>query len=280
MKTGLVLEGGAMRGMFTAGVLDAFLDSGIKFDCVVGVSAGALFGVNLLSEQKGRALRYNMKYNSDRNYMGIIPLIKEGNFFSTEYAYDRVPRKLDPFDDEKFMKSGVPFYAVITDVESGNPEYVRINSIFEQMDTLRASGSMPFVSKPVEINGKRYLDGGISDSIPFEWLSSQGCEKIVVILTRAVDYRKKPMNKAIAKLYGLKYPKIAERMINRHNQYNNSVETLLHWEKEEKAFVIRPSHTPEISRIEKNPQKLQAVYNMGVNDANSVIESLKLYLEY
>ncbi len=277
-KTGLVLEGGAMRGMFTAGVLDTFLDNKIKFDCVVGVSAGALFGVNLLSEQKGRALRYNKKYNSDKNYMGLIPLFKEGNFFSTEYAYDRVPRKLDPFDDEKFKSSGVPFYAVMTDVESGKPEYIKIDSVFEQMDALRASGSMPFVSKPVEINGKKYLDGGISDSIPFEWLGAKGFEKIVVVLTRAADYQKKPMNKAVAKMYGIKYPKIAERMIDRHNQYNRSVEKLGRWEKEGKTFVIRPSHTPEISRIEKDPEKLQSVYDLGISDANAIMDDLKRYL--
>ena len=277
-KTGLVLEGGAMRGMFTAGVLDTFLDNKIKFDCVVGVSAGALFGVNLLSEQKGRALRYNKKYNSDKNYMGLIPLFKEGNFFSTEYAYDRVPRKLDPFDDEKFKSSGVPFYAVMTDVESGKPEYIKIDSVFEQMDALRASGSMPFVSKPVEINGKKYLDGGISDSIPFEWLGAKGFEKIVVVLTRAADYQKKPMNKAVAKMYGIKYPKIAERMIDRHNQYNRSVEKLGRWEKEGKTFVIRPSQTPEISRIEKDPEKLQSVYDLGISDANAIMDDLKRYL--
>ncbi len=280
MKTGLVLEGGAMRGMFTAGVLDTFLDNNIKFDVIVGVSAGALFGVNLLSEQKGRALRYNKKYNSDKNYMGLIPLFKEGNFFSTEYAYDRVPRKLDPFDDEKFKHSDTDFYAVMTDIESGMPEYVKINSVFEQMDALRASGSMPFVSKPVEINGRKFLDGGISDSIPFEWLSSQGCEKIVVILTRAADYQKKPMNKAMAKLSGLKYPKIAERMKVRHEQYNSSVEKLRQWEKDGRAFVIRPSHTPEISRIEKDPEKLQAVYDLGTSDANAIIDDLKQYLAH
>lgn len=274
---GLVLEGGAMRGMFTAGVLDVFLDNGITFDCIAGVSAGALFGVNLLSEQRGRALRYNKKYNSDKDYMGIRPLLREGNFFSTEYAYDRVPRKLDPFDDEKYKASGIPFYAVVTNVESGQPEYIQIHSIFEQMDTLRASGSMPLVSKPVLINGKRYLDGGISDSIPFEWLAKQGCERIVVILTRSLDYRKKPMSRAI-KLYGLKYPKIAEKMLSRHEQYNRSVEKLRKWEQEGRAFVIRPSRTPEISRIEKDPDKLQSVYDLGISDGSSVVKALKEYL--
>ena len=154
MKTGLVLEGGAMRGRYTAGVLDVFLDNEIHMDSVVGVSAGALFGVNYLSGQKGRLIRYNMRCNPDKNYMGLRPLLREGNIVDTEYAYDKVPHELDPFDDEAFQRSGVPFYAVITNVHTGEPEYVQIKSAFAQMDTLRASGSMPFVSHPVSINGQ------------------------------------------------------------------------------------------------------------------------------
>lgn len=278
MKTGLVLEGGAMRGMFTAGVLDVFLENDITVDCVVGVSAGALFGVNYLSGQNGRVIRYNKRFNSDKDYMGIRPLLREGNIFSTEYAYDRVPRRLDPFDDEAFKKSGVPFYAVTTDVESGEPRYIRINSVFEQMDTLRASGSMPFVSKPVEIDGRKYLDGGISDSIPFEWLSEQGCDKLIVILTRDMEYRKKQMNKALIKTYGLKYPKVAEMLLTRHTLYNKSVELLKEWEAAGKAFVIRPSKTIDIGRIEKNPEKLQSVYDLGRSDGKAVLGALGEYM--
>ena len=166
MKTGLVLEGGAMRGMYTAGVLDTFLDAGISVDGVVGVSAGALFGVNYLSGQKGRVIRYNKRFNGDKNYMGLRPLLREGNLFSTHYAYERVPRELDPFDDETFQASRIPFYAVVTDTATGEPEYIRIQSAFAQMDTLRASGSMPFVSRPGKIGHREYLDGVIGDSIP------------------------------------------------------------------------------------------------------------------
>lgn len=173
-KVGLVLEGGGMRGMYTAGVLDTFMENGIHFDGIVGVSAGALFGVNFLSGQKGRAIRYNKKFNSDKNYMGIIPLLKEGNIVSTEYAYTKVPYELDPFDNKTYMESGVPFYAVMTNVSNGNPEYVLVRDIFKQMDVLRASGSLPIISRPVLIDGKYYLDGGIADSIPFEWMFSQG----------------------------------------------------------------------------------------------------------
>lgn len=241
MKTGLVLEGGAMRGMFTAGVLDVFMDHGIKADCVAGVSAGALFGVNYLSGQKGRVIRYNKRFNKDKNYMGLRPLFKEGNIVSTKYAYEDVPRRLDPFDDAAYQSSGIPFYAVATDVETGRPEYLQIRSVFGQMDALRASGSMPFLSRPVDIDGKKYLDGGISDSIPFVWLSGQDCTKLIVVLTRDRGYRKKPMPAKLVKLYAGKYPKVAEQLSHRHTLYNQSVDLLRQWEAERKAFVIRPS---------------------------------------
>ena len=217
MKVGLVLEGGAMRGMYTAGVLDVFLEKCISVDAVVGVSAGALFGVNYLSRQKGRVIRYNKRFNSDKNYMGLRPLLREGNIVNTKYAYEEVPRKLDPFDDESYKKSGIPFYAVVTDIETGEPEYIQVYSAFEQMDVLRASGSMPFVSKPVLYNNKMYLDGGISDSIPFQWLSSQGYDKLIVILTRDMEYRKKPMSSSLIKLFYKKQPQLSEKLLKRHD---------------------------------------------------------------
>ena len=167
MKTGLVLEGGAMRGMYTAGVMDRMMDHDIHFDGVIGVSAGALFGVNYLSHQRGRVIRYNKKYNGHKDYMGLLPLLKEGNIVSTRYAYDRVPRLFDVFDNEAFKASGTDFHAVVTNLQTGQPEYMQVKDVYEQMDVLRASGSMPFVSKPVQIDGQYYLDGGLSDSIPF-----------------------------------------------------------------------------------------------------------------
>ncbi len=268
-----------MRGMFTAGVLDTFLDNDIKMDSVVGVSAGALFGVNYLSGQKGRVIRYNKKFNKDKNYMGLRPLLREGNIVSTKYAYEDVPKTLDPFDDEAYKKSKVPFYAVVTNVATGNPEYIQIHSVFEQMDTLRASGSLPFVSKPVTIGKNQYLDGGIADSIPFEWLAGQGCDKLIVILTRDMEYRKKPMSPVLVELYGRKYPQIAERLLQRHNNYNRAVEELTKWEADGKAMVIRPSSPIDIRRIEKNPDKLQAVYELGVKDCNANLQKIKAFIK-
>ena len=278
MKVGLVLEGGAMRGMYTAGVLDVFLEKCISVDAVVGVSAGALFGVNYLSRQKGRVIRYNKRFNSDKNYMGLRPLLREGNIVNTKYAYEEVPRKLDPFDDESYKKSGIPFYAVVTDIETGEPEYIQVYSAFEQMDVLRASGSMPFVSKPVLYNNKMYLDGGISDSIPFQWLSSQGYDKLIVILTRDMEYRKKPMSSSLIKLFYKKQPQLSEKLLKRHDVYNKSVELLKQWENEGKVFVIRPSKPIEICRIETNPDKLQEVYDLGLKDATESLLELQKYI--
>ncbi len=279
MKIGLVLEGGAMRGMYTAAVLDTLLKYNIQFDAVAGVSAGALFGVNFLSEQRGRVIRYNKRFNRDKKYMGLYPLLKEGNIVNTKYAYHDVPHKLDFFDDETFKKSSVPFYAVITNIESGKPEYVQIKSVFQQMDTLRASGSIPFVSKPVEINGNKYLDGGVADSIPFEWLSKKGCDKLVVILTRDMTYRKKPINKALTKFVYRKNPKFAQSIITRHDVYNQTVARLKQLESEGKVFVIRPSSPIEVGMIEKKPEKLQKVYDLGILDAENCINDLKVYME-
>lgn len=279
MKTGLVLEGGAMRGMYTAGVLDILMENNVRFDGIAGTSAGALFGVNFLSKQNGRVIRYNKRFNKNMHYMGLLPLIKEGNIFSEKYAFQIVPRKIDPFDDEAYMKSGVPFYAVVTDVETGEPQYIKIDSVFEQMDTLRASGSMPFVSKPVEIGGRYYLDGGITDSIPFRWLSDQGYEKLVVILTRDMEYRKKPMSGVMIKLWYKDYPNLKIKLKKRHKVYNDSVEELKTLEDDGRAFVIRPSEPIRISRMEKNPDKLQSVYELGRKDGADILEKLKEYLK-
>ncbi len=278
MKTGLVLEGGAMRGMYTAGVMDVFLDHQIEFDGIVGVSAGALFGVNLLSKQKGRVIRYNKRFNSDKNYLGLHPLLKEGNIVSTDYAYNKVPKYLDPFDNDTYKKSNTDFYAVVTNIDTGEPEYILVKDVFEQMDALRASGSMPFVSKPVQINDQYYLDGGISDSIPFEWLSKQGYDKIVVVLTRDMDYHKKPMSQALISMFYHHKTHLKDTLVQRHEIYNSSVNLLKQWEQEGKAYVIRPSTPIEINRIESDPDKLEEVYELGLQDANQSLESLIKYM--
>lgn len=278
MKVGLVLEGGAMRGMFTAGVLDVFLDEQIHIDGIVSVSAGALFGVNLPSKQRGRVLRYNKKYLNDKRYMGWHSLFTTGNIVNKDFAFYQLPFELDVFDQAAFARSGIDFYTVLTNVESGDAEYVKIHDAFDQMETLRATSAMPFVSKMVEINGKKYLDGGIADSIPLHFCQQLGYDKIIVILTRPLDYRKTLTNPLIFNAFYHRYPKLVERLTNRYADYNRAVEDVIRLNEQGEIFVIRPSVTLPIRRIEKDVAKVQAMYDLGVKDAKTVIPALKRYL--
>lgn len=279
MSVGLVLEGGAMRGMFTAGVLDVFLDNGIKADGVIGTSAGVLFGVNYLSRQRGRAIRYNKKYACDSRYMGVMSLIKTGDIVNKQFAYYDVPIKLDVFDQETFTQSGVDFYATVTNVETGEAEYEKITDVFKQMETLRATSAMPFVSRMVEVDGKKYLDGGIADSIPVDKCKSLGFDKIIVVLTRPLDYRKKKkFGSVITHAAYRQYPKLADRIVNRYAEYNACIEKIIDMENRGEIFVIRPSRTVKIRRIERNPEKLQEMYDLGVEVGKKRIDDLKKYL--
>ena len=279
MKIGLVLEGGAMRGMYTAGVLDTFLDQHILLDGVIGISAGAVFGVNYLSGQKGRVIRYNQRFNGDRRYMGLGSLLKTGNIVNTEFAYGTVPKTLDPFDDQAFQDSGIPFYCGMTNLDTGKAEYVQIKSGFAQMDALRASASMPFVSKPVRVGNQWYLDGGVADSIPYQKMLSLGYEKLVVILTRDRSYRKKAMSPALIQLCYGKKKAFAEDLKRRHVEYNESVQHLEALEQQGTAFVIRPSEPITIRRMEKDPKELYRVYQMGLRDAEQQMQGLRQFLK-
>ncbi|MBR3152938.1 MAG: patatin-like phospholipase family protein [Clostridia bacterium] len=278
MKIGLVLEGGAMRGMYTSGVLDVFLDNDIKVDGIIGVSAGVLFGVNFLSRQRGRAIRYNKKYANEKNYMGFRSLIKTGNIINKEFAFDEVPRKLDVFDNETYKKSDVDFYATVTNVETGKPEYIKLDDVFEQMEVCRATSAMPFVSEIVELDGKKYLDGGISDSIPVDECKRMGYDKIIVVLTRPIDYRKSAPKEWMAKIKYGKYPNLVNTINNRYLNYNKTVEKIIDMENKKEIFVIRPSRLVQLKRIEKDVNKLQEMYDLGVSDCERLIGEIKEYL--
>ena len=279
MSIGLVLEGGAMRGMYTAGVLDVFLDNDIKIDGIVAVSAGVLFGVNYLSKQRGRVIRYNKRFAKDKRYMGIKSLITTGNIINKEFSFYEVPFKLDVFDQETYAKSDIDFYATITNVNTGKPEYVKLKDVFKQMEVLRATSAMPFVSKIVDIGEEKYLDGGISDSIPVDKAKELGYDKIIVILTRPIEYRKKKPNKNIAKLKYRKYPNLVETINNRYLNYNNTVEKIIDGENKKEIFVIRPSKHINIKRIEKDEDKLQEMYDLGIEDGKANLDKLKEYIE-
>ena len=278
MSIGLVLEGGAMRGLYTAGVLDVFLDNNIKVDGIIGVSAGVLFGVNYLSKQKGRAIRYNKKFAKDKRYMGMRSFLTTGNIINRDFAYYEIPFKIDVFDEKTFEKSNTDFWATVTNIETGEAEYLKLTNVFEQMELLRATSAMPIVSEIIEINGKKYLDGGVSDSIPVEKCKSMGYDKIIVILTRTIEYRKKKASSTLAKIKYKEYPKLIETMENRYKKYNETVEKIIDMENKKEIFVIRPSKDLKIKRIEKDVDKLQAMYDLGVSDCKKQLEDLKEYI--
>ena len=279
MKVGLVLEGGGMRALFTAGVLDALLDiKELDIDGIVGVSAGALFGVNYVSGQKERAIRYNIKYARDKRYMGLYSWITTGNAVNKEFAFYEIPFKLDVFDQEKFKQSKIDFYVVMTNVESGKSEYVLIKDVFKQMEYLRATSALPFASKIIEINGKKYLDGGISDSIPIDYCESLGYDKIILILTRPEDAHKNDKLSFLYKLVYRKYPNLVERLINMGKDYEIVLKKIKDLENKNKIFVIRPPQVLKIGRLEKNEDKIQNVYDIGLNTGIKEIDNLLNYL--
>lgn len=281
-KVGLVLEGGSMRGMYTTGVLDVFMDAGINVDGIVGVSAGALFGPNYFSKQKGRVIRYNKRFCKNHRYMSLLSFLLTGNIVNKKFAFYDVTTKYDIFDNDTFMKNNTGYYVTVTNVETGKAEYLEIKDIIKELEKLRASSAIPGVSRMVEIDGKKYLDGGIGDSIPVLQCKKLGYEKIIVVLTRPLDYRKEPMSEKLMKVLAAKYkkyPRFIEAMENRYLRYNETVETIIDMENKKEIFVIRPSEAIQLKTVERNKEKLQAVYDLGVKDCKKQLEDLKQYLQ-
>lgn len=279
MKIGLVLEGGGMRGLYTAGVIDVMLDHGFEPDVVCGTSAGVTFGVNLLSKQRGRVLRYNKRFVGDRRYISLHSWLTTGNIINKDFAYGLLPRELDPFDEETFEKSKAEFYATITNMRTGQAEYVRITDTWKQMDVIRASASLPIICQPVEWQGEKYLDGGLADNIPLDKCWELGCDKVIIVLTRPMDYVR---NDHIAPLCRLAYPRykaLIRTIEQRNEQYNARIQQIRKLEQEGKLFVIRPSEDRPVGRLEKDPEKLKALHALGMQDAQKQWQALEDYLE-
>ena len=279
MKTGLVLEGGGMRGIYTAGVLDVFLRNNISFDGVVGTSAGAVHGCSFLSSQKGRSLRYYLKYCDEPRFMSFKSWIKTGNIVETEFAYHELPEKLDLYDYDAFNACETPFYAVCTNIESGLAELIKIEDMKEEIDAIRASASLPYFSQIVEFGGKKYLDGGIADAIAIKPFQEMGYEKNVVVLTRPDGYIKAPEKMIFAKLVYRKYPNLVKTMAIRHNLYNQTISYLKEQEKLGKVFIIRPSAPLAARRVEHSADNIQATYNAGAIDASNSLSALLDWLK-
>ena len=279
MKYGLVMEGGAMRGLFTAGVTDVLMENGIVFDGAVGVSAGACFGCNYKSGQNGRAIRYNLRFCRDKRYCSVYSLITTGDMFGAEFCYHTMPDELDIFDVETFKENPMTFYVVCTDVETGRPVYKKLNTAeYNDLEWIRASASMPLASRIVEVDGRKLLDGGISDSIPLSFMERHGFERNIVILTQPRDYIKKSSKSlSLVKTVYKKYPKLVKTYSERPKMYNEQLEYVRKSESEGKALVIAPPVTLPIGHVEHKQEKLLEVYRIGRKTA---IENIDRILEF
>ena len=281
MKTGLILEGGAMRGLFTAGITDVFLEKGINFDGTIGVSAGAAFGCNFKSKQLGRALRYNKKYCKDKRYCSVKSLIFTGDMFGADFCYHLLPEKLDLFDNTAYENNPMEFYVVATDIDSGKAVYKKLDKATGLgLEWIRASASMPLASRIVEIEGGKYLDGGVADSIPLKYFEEIGYNKNIVILTQPLEYVKKKnhLMPAFNFVYR-KYPNLVKALEHRHIVYNETIRYICEKEKKGEILVIRPDKSLPVNHVSHDPDVLQKVYDLGRNTALTRLDEIKEFLK-
>ncbi len=281
MRYGLVMEGGAMRGLFTAGVLDVLLEQGVTFDGAVGVSAGAVFGCNFKSNQPGRVLRYNLRFCRDPRYCSLRSWAKTGDLYGADFCYRAIPDELDLFDRAAYASNPMDFTVVCTDAETGRPVYHSCPTGDEHdLVWMRASASMPLVSRVVKIDGYELLDGGIADATPYLYMESLGYDRNVVILTQPADYRKeKSALLPLVRLALRRYPRLAEAMAHRAENYNRHIAYIAQKEKEGQALVIRPPEPLGIHRTEKNPAELERVYQIGRQEALRQLDEIRRFLQ-
>ena len=282
IEAGLILEGGGMRGLYTAGVLDFFLEKNLEFSACYGVSAGACHLTSYMSKQKGRAFNISTKYLKEREYCSAYTFLRTGDLFGVKMCYDKIPNVLDPYDYDEAMNYPGKCFAVATNLETGRAEYLKLHDLHHDITAVQASASLPLLSRNVEYEGRIYLDGGIADSIPVKRSIKTGNSKNVVILTRPAGYRKKPISKAsemmMRKVYR-KYPRIVRAMKCRHIKYNSTLDFIEQEEKAGRLFVLRPEPIIKIERIEKDARKLKVLYLQGYHDAAQSYEAMMKYLE-
>ncbi len=280
MKKGLVMEGGAMRGMYTAGVTDVLMENNIEFDGAIGVSAGAAFGCNYKSKQPGRAIRYNKRFCNDKRYASLSNLIKTGDLYGADFCYRAIPEELDKFDTDTFSTTPMEFYVTCTDVLTGQPVYHKCTTgNGEDIEWMRASASMPMASNVVKIGDYQLSDGGTSDSIPLKYFQSIGYDRNVVILTQPKSFvKQKNKYLPLMKIALRKYPALIESIATRHFRYNETLEYIKQQEELNNIFIIQPSKALEVGAVEHDPEKLEAVYQLGRSDATERLEALKAFL--
>ncbi len=280
MKTGLILEGGAMRGMFTCGVIDVLLEENISFDGVAGISAGAVFGCNFKSGQIGRAIRYNKRFSRDPRYCSFRSLLKTGDLYGADFCYRELPDVLDPFDRKAFAENPMEFYIGATDVDSGKIVYHKCSDCGpEDMLWMRGSASMPIVSRAVEVDGYRLLDGGIVDPVPYHFMEQAGYDRNLYILTQPKGYRKeKESHLQMMRLALHRMPRIADAMSVRHSVYNRQMEEIDRKEEQKEILTIRPPESLCISRTEHDPEELERVYQIGRTEARKALPAVRSFL--
>ena len=281
MKTGLVLEGGALRGLFSAGVMDVMLENGLMVNAVVGVSAGAVFGCNFKSRQIGRTIRYNKKYCREWRYGSFRSLLLTGDYYGADFCYRRIPEELDVFNVKTFTQTDMTFDVVATDVETGEAAYHRCETAMgKDLEWMRASASMPLASRPVEIDGHKYLDGGIADSIPLKYMERLGYPHSIVILTQPLGFVKQP-NKLLPllRIALRKYPRAIRALETRHERYNEAVADILEKEKAGQILVIRPDEALNIGAADHDANELQRVYDLGREMGERRLADIRAFLQ-
>lgn len=280
MKTGIVMEGGSYRGLFTAGVLDVLMENGVTFDGAIGTSAGAVFGCNLKSHQIGRVLRYNKRFCRNWRFASFRSLLLTGDYFGREFAYDRVPNELDKFDTETYSASSMEFYITATDMNTGKAVYHRcMKGDAEDIEWMRASASMPGFSRPVLLDGMALSDGGTADSIPLKFFQEHGYARNLVVLTQPAGYVKKP-NAALPLLRVLlrKYPALLNALAHRHEHYNETTAYISAEAKAGRVLVIQPPEPLNISAMEHDPAELERVYHIGRAEAEKQLAAIRAFV--
>ena len=281
MKTALIMEGGAMRGMFTCGVTDVFLEEGIPFDAAAGISAGACLGCNFKSRQAGRAIRYNKRYSRDPRFCSFKSLVKTGDLYGADFCYRELPEVLDPFDNKAFEENPMAFYIGAADVDTGEIRYHKCKDGGEKdLLWMRASASMPLVSRIVEADGYRMLDGGIVDPVPYRYMEKLGYDRNVYILTQPKGFRKEKSSALpLIRIALRKTPKIVEAMEHRHEVYNRQMAEIDEKEARGEILVIRPPESLGISRTEHDPNELERVYQTGRREACRMLPEIRSFLK-
>lgn len=277
MKTGLVLEGGGMRGIYTVGALDVFMDNQIRFDYVIGVSAGAGNAASYISGQRGRGYRVDTAYVHDRRYIGIDPILHKKSVFGLDFIYDTIPQELEPFDYDAFHANTSEFVTVVTDAETGEAVYFGKEKIIgKDFTVMKASAALPMFTPPVEFEGRKYFDGGVADSIPVERALQDGCERLVIVLTRPHGFQKKPeaMRSAYTRILKA-YPNVIRTLDERHNRYNSSLDLCYQLEKEGKAVVIAPEYPLTVDKFSTDTEKLEHCYYEGMRDCTAELKRIQ-----